>query len=103
MTFPISDGAISFLGDGFFGSNSHEHQDDETTLYGAMGGILFDAAGEGEAGPYAFGQAGFLAHDYEGTHYPEEEGSETGLGFGGGGQEPSGSGRARDSTSTGQG
>ena len=82
VTFPVSDGNFSLLGEGFFGSNSHEFEGDKTNVYGAMGGILFDAAAEGEAGPYAFGQAGLLVHDYKSDTY--EESSETGFGFGGG-------------------
>lgn len=82
LTFPVSDGPISFIGEGFFGSNGHEMEGDKTNIYGAMGGILLDPSAEGEAGPYAFGQAGLLVHDYKSDTY--EEGSETGFGFGGG-------------------
>jgi hypothetical protein len=49
-----------------------------------MGGILFDTGGEGEAGVYAFGQLGFMVHDYKSDEFSEFEGSETGLAFGGG-------------------
>ncbi len=82
LTFPIADGGISILGEGFFGSNDHEYEGDKTNVYGAMGGLLFDASDEGEAGVYAFGQAGFLVHDYKSDSF--EEGSETGFAFGGG-------------------
>ncbi|MBT8398829.1 MAG: hypothetical protein HKO65_03860 [Gemmatimonadetes bacterium] len=82
VSFPLADGGLSVFGEGFFGSNSHEEEGDKTNLYGAMGGVLFDAAEEGEAGLYAFGQAGFLVHSYKSDSF--EEGSETGLAFAGG-------------------
>lgn len=84
LTFPLGDGDFSLLGEGFFGANDHEFEGDKTNLYGAMAGLLFDAAEEGEAGIYAFGQAGFMIHDYKSDTYSEEEGSETGFAFGGG-------------------
>ncbi len=82
VSFPLSDGPMSIFAEGHFGSNGHEMEGDKTNVYGAMGGLLFDAAEEDEAGFYAFGQAGFLVHDYKSDTF--EEGSETGFGFGGG-------------------
>jgi hypothetical protein len=82
VTFPVSEGRFSVLGEGFFGSNSHDYEDDKTNLYGAMAGLLFDTSGEGEAGIYAYGQAGLMVHSYKSDSF--EEDSETGFAFGGG-------------------
>jgi len=84
LTFPIGEGNFSLLGEGFFGMNDHEYEGDKTNLYGATGGVLFDSAEEGEAGVYAFGQAGLMVHDYKSDDFSEFEESETGFAFGGG-------------------
>jgi len=84
LTFPVSDKGISLLGEGFFGNNSHEFEGDKTNVYGALGGILFDSAGEGESGFYAFGQAGLLIHSYKSDEFSEHEESKKGLALGGG-------------------
>jgi len=83
LDFPLNENGLSAFGEGYFGSNSHEYGGDKTNLYGAMGGILLDLIPEGP-GPYVFGQIGIMVHDYKSDDYPEDEGSETGFGFGGG-------------------
>lgn len=84
LTFPLGDGNLSVLGEGFFGMNDHEYEGDKTNLYGAMAGLMFSAAEEGEAGIYAFGQGGLMVHDYKSDDFAEFEGSEKGFAFGGG-------------------
>ena len=84
VTFPMGEGPLSIVGEGFYGMNNHEYEGDKTNLYGAMAGLLFDPSTEGEAGAYAFGQAGLMVHDYKSDDFSEFEGSETGFAFGGG-------------------
>ena len=103
-TFPISDygdyantgflaiggvlipvgGPASLVLEGFYGQNSHSEDagSGKTNPLGAMGGVVLDFSGEGEAGPYVFGEAGLMVHKYS----PEtgEGDSETAFGFGGG-------------------
>jgi hypothetical protein len=84
VSFPINQEGLSVYGEGFFGKNDHEYGGDSTNLYGAMGGVLYDFAEEGEPGVYVFGQLGLMVHDYKSDDFPEFEETETGLAFGGG-------------------
>ena len=84
VTFPIGEGNLSVLGEGFYGMNDHEYEGDKTNLYGAMGGLLLGFSETGEPGLYVYGQAGFMVHDYKSDDFSEFEGSETGLALGGG-------------------
>jgi hypothetical protein len=84
LTFPMGPQGLALLGEGYFGQNSHEFEGDKTNLYGAMGGLIYDFAAEGEAGVYLFGQAGLMVHKYSVDNSSESGSSETGLAFGAG-------------------
>ena len=84
VTFPINENGLYLFVDGMFGSNKHGDFDgDKTNLLGGFGGIEMVFAEPGEAGPFVFGQVGFLKHDYKSDH-SEHETSDNGLAFGGG-------------------
>ena len=85
VSFPINENGLLLFADGMFGSNKHgDFEGDKTNLLGGFGGIEMVFAEPGEAGPFIFGQVGFLNHDFKSDDYPEDEGSDTGLAFGGG-------------------
>jgi hypothetical protein len=84
VTFPMGPQGLAILGEGYFGQNSHDLEGDKTSVYGAMGGLIYDFAGQGEAGVYLFGQAGLMVHKYSSEESSEFDDSETGLAFGAG-------------------
>lgn len=85
VTFPINDNGLHVFADAMFGTNKHsDFEGDQTDLLGGFGGVEMVFAEPGEAGPFIFGQIGFLKHEYKSDDFPEYEGSENGLAFGGG-------------------
>jgi hypothetical protein len=84
VTFPVGPQGLALLAEGYFGQNSHDEEGDKTSVYGAMGGLIYDFAEQGEAGVYLFGQAGLMVHKYSSDEFSEFDDSETGLAFGGG-------------------
>jgi hypothetical protein len=84
LLLPVGAGPASLVVEGFYGQNGHTEEagSGKTNPLGVMGGVVLDFSGEGEAGPYVFGEAGLMVHKYS----PEQgDGdSETAFGFGGG-------------------
>ena len=77
--------AVSLYVDGALGMNNHDTDGDKTTLFSTMGGVEYDFGGEdAESGIYVFGQAGIMWHKYSSDTFPDDEGTESGFGFGGG-------------------
>jgi hypothetical protein len=84
LVFPMGDAGLSFLVNGMYGSNSHDHEGDKTNLLGGFGGVQMSFADPGTAGPFVFGQVGFLKHSYKSDEHSEYEDSSSGLALGGG-------------------
>lgn len=91
VEFPMGDGPVRILAEGFYGQNSHEDlsvgsvtvEGGKTNPLGVMGGVLMEFSGGDGPGFYVFGQAGLMVHKYSPA---EGEGdSESAFGFGGGG------------------
>jgi hypothetical protein len=87
VSFPINENGLFVFVDGMYGSNGHA--DDsfgyesgaKTNLLVGLGGVELSFAAEGEAGPFVFGEVGFMQHKYKTDDYDD---SETGFAFGGG-------------------
>ena len=85
VTFPINENGLNVFAEGVFGSNKQgAFEGDKTSLLGGFGGVEMVFAEPGEAGPFIFGQIGFLIHDEKSEDRPGQESSDTGLTFGGG-------------------
>jgi hypothetical protein len=85
LSFPIGEQGIFIFADGLYGSNGHsDHDGDKTNLLGGFLGLEKMFANEAGAGPFIFGEVGFLRHSYKSDEYPEWEEDDTGFAFGGG-------------------
>jgi hypothetical protein len=85
VTFPIGENGLFVFADGMYGSNSHsDHDGDKTNLIGGFGGVEYAFSEPGEAGPFVFGQVGFLRHGFKSDEHPDDDESDMGLAFGGG-------------------
>ena len=84
FSIPLGENGLYAFVDGLYGSNKHEHEGDKTNLLGGFGGIEMVFHEEGEAGPFIFGEVGFLSHAYKSDNHPEDEDTTSGLAFGGG-------------------
>lgn len=84
VNFPLGENGLYGFVNGLYGSNSHEHEGDKTNLLGGFGGIEYVFAEPGEAGPFIFGEVGFLKHSYKSDEHSDHEDSSSGLAFGGG-------------------
>jgi len=83
VSFPLGMEALSVYGEGLWGRNAiNDENDAVTNPYGVMGGLLYDFAEEDSPGFYVFGQAGLMVHKYSSDEYGDE--SDSGFGFGGG-------------------
>lgn len=60
----IGDSGASAGLEGFYGQNNHETEGEKTNPYGAMGFLLYRVGNPSRVGPYVFGGAGILVHDF---------------------------------------
>ena len=81
FSVPLGENGLHAFVDGLYGSNKHDHEGDKTNLLGGFGGIEMVFAEEGEAGPFIFGEVGFLKHSYKSDEHSEYEDSSSGLGI----------------------
>ena len=82
--FPLNESGLIAFVEGLYGSNGHDYEGDKTNLLAGFGGIEFNFAEEGMAGPFVFAQVGFLKHSYKSDDFSDYEDSSSGLAFGGG-------------------
>jgi hypothetical protein len=84
FAFPLGESGLAGFVEGLYGSNSHEHEGDKTNLLGFFGGVEMVFAEEGEAGPFIFGEIGYLRHSYKSDEHSEWESDSSGIAYGGG-------------------
>ena len=84
VTFPIGENGLYVFADGMYGSNGHDHEGEKTNLLGGFSGVEYAFSEPGEAGPFVFGQVGFLRHGFKSDEFPDDDESDMGLAWGGG-------------------
>jgi hypothetical protein len=89
---PVGEGALGVLGEGFYGSNSHETGefeglDEKTNLYGGFVGATYRLGDPTRPGVFLIGKVGYVAHAYKvdgGGSEADYDETDWGFGYGGG-------------------
>lgn len=76
--FDLGDSGVAAGVEGFYGQNDHDTEGEKTNPYGAMGFLLYRVGSPERVGPYGFGGAGVIVHDFSSA---TESSSDTNFGY----------------------
>ncbi len=80
--YPLGESGLYGFVNGLYGSNSRETDGDKSNLLAGLAGLEYNFAEEGEAGPFIFGEIGYMRHAYRSDDHADE--NDYGIAFGGG-------------------
>jgi len=82
LGYDIGDKGLWVEAEGYFGSNKHsDFEGDKTNLIGGMAAVGYSFMPDKSVSPYITGGVGILAHQFKSEDFPEDNETESKLGY----------------------